>query len=905
MALLNGMGRRLRARCGQACIYVALLLVLGFLVPFTQAFAADDSSPKRVLLLNSYNQSMNWVRNIVRAVEDTLQPQANNIELYIENLDAKVFHTPEHFARMYDLLDHKYKSKSFDLVMSSDNHAFEFMKTHRQALFGSAPLVFCGINNFQPDMLKGLNQVTGVAETISARETVDLILANHPQLERLYIINDFLLTGQQWQSDLRRDLAGLPADLDVVYAAHLSLSELQAAIGLLPENSAVLLGVFFSDSQGVHSTYEDMGAQLSKACPVPFYCLLEFNLRAGAIGGRLISGYHQGAAMAQLGRRVLAGEDPANLPIVSGQANRYVFDYAGLERWDLDVDDLPAGSLILNRPLSLWQAYRTEVVSGAILVVGLVGVILALSAAIGRRRRAEAHLREHQEKLAITLDSIGDAVITTRASGEISSLNKMAVRLTGWTEADAVGKSLQEILPLHDRTTHDLLPDLVQDVLAAGQVVNKADAMLLVRPDGTERLVADSGAPIKRNDGSVDGVVLVLRDITEQVELEERLRHSQKMESVGQLAGGVAHDFNNMLAGIIGYADMLKDEVVDRPELVPYVANILKAGQRAATLVQKLLSFSRKGEATMTSVDVHANIEEVVALLHGSLDRGLAVDIDLVADDHTVHADATQIQQLILNLAINARDAMVGGGILGIRSCNVFLDRAFCELSMFPVEPGEYLEVAVSDTGCGMSDDVLENAFEPFFTTKPIGEGTGLGLAVVHGTVQKHKGTLLVDSEVGRGTTFRVFLPLAQVSAVIEPTAEPIPARGSGGILVVDDEPLIRNLVRHQLESLGYRVLLAADGAEGLELYAKHQQDISLVLLDRVMPRLNGRDCFRAIRKIDPQACIVIASGYEADKSVDEMFDEGLVSFIKKPYRLSELGALLSQVLKNRQHAGD
>ncbi|MFN2370322.1 MAG: ATP-binding protein, partial [Candidatus Krumholzibacteriia bacterium] len=779
-----------------------------------------------------------------------------------------------------------------------------FARRHRDELFPGVPVVFCGLNGFAPALLEGFPQVTGVAEVFSARETVELARRLFPGTNRVYLLNDHLVTGQAVGRDIAAQLAPLAPAVVVEHAPALSLDEHRERLAALAPGTIVLLGVFYADRDGHHTTFEETGRLLGEASAVPVFCVLEFNLAGGVLGGKVVSGYWQGVAMARLAHRVLHGADPAHLPVVAERANRVILDHAELRRWNAAMDAVPEGTIVVNRPFSVWSAYRGRIIAVAVFVVLLVACIAVLTENIRRRHETEQSLRRSEESLAITLRSIGDAVVTTDPHGRVAGMNAQAERITAWAEAAARGRPLAEVLPVVDLDSGEPLPDPADAVLAAGRPLAAVRRGVLVTRDGREVLIEDSGAPITRADGTVLGVVLVFRDVTAKTELEERLRHSQKMEAVGQLAGGVAHDFNNMLAGIMGYAEMAREADTTPAELEEYTGHILSAATRAADLTRKLLAFSRKGKVLSTPVDAHELIREAMALLERSVDRRVELRTELAAANASVIGDPTQIQQAILNLGLNARDAMPDGGVLSVTTDVRWLDQAACDCSPFPLVPGDYLEITVRDTGTGIGAEVLPRIFEPFFTTKPLGEGTGLGLAAVRGTVEEHQGAIEVESVVGAGTVVRVLLPLSGLPAEAVLVQDEPPAPGGGTVLVIDDESVIRGVVRRMLEGLGWTVLLAEDGVQGLEIFRREREGIDVVLLDMVMPRMNGADCFRAIRALDPAARVVLASGFTADHAVSDLMGEGLAAFLKKPYRQAELLRVLARLVPASDSAG-
>ncbi len=506
-----------------------------------------------------------------------------------------------------------------------------------------------------------------------------------------------------------------------------------------------------------------------------------------------------------------------------------------------------------------------------------------------------SELREREERLSITLDSIGDAVIATDSQGVVNRINRVAERLTGWPQESALGQPLQVVFKIHNARTGEVCEDPVQKVLSTGDIVGLANHTVLVARDGVERQIADSGAPIRSADNEIIGVVLVFRDVTGEYALQEQLRHSQKMDAVGRLAGGVAHDFNNMLAGVLGGADFLADEVrsdIGRESL----RMIIESAERAADLTAKLLAFGRKNVIEISPVDVHRAVDSVADVLARTLDRKISIRKELTAGSSVVMGDMTELQNAFLNLGINASHAMPEGGELFFESSVVDLDADYCEASPFDLTPGHHLEVNVRDTGVGIPLEDLQKIFEPFYTTRPSASGTGLGLAAVYGTVLQHNGAVSVYSETGSGTVFRIYLPLSE-GCVHEFPHDESPVPGTGRILVVDDEPVIRITASAILGRLGYDVVVAENGYEGLEIFKQECDSIDLVLLDMIMPEMDGNRCFAAMKVIQPDVKVILSSGFTRDANVKELMDQGLCGFIRKPYRTAELSRLIGEVL--------
>ena len=433
-------------------------------------------------------------------------------------------------------------------------------------------------------------------------------------------------------------------------------------------------------------------------------------------------------------------------------------------------------------------------------------------------------------------------------------------------------------------------------VLVAEYRLRRADGEYLWVEDHLVQERRESGGPVQV--GVVIDVTDRRRAEDEKRDLEEQLRQAQKMEAIGRLAGGVAHDFNNLLTGILGYASLLHTRAGNEAAVRRAAAVIEGAARRAAELTGKLLGFARKGKHRDIPVDLHASVNEVIDLLQRAIDKSIAITTRLAAPVATVRGDPAQLQQVLLNLALNARDAMPGGGTLGFATRERVLagggDRRPGRLP-----PGAYLELRVSDTGEGIGPELRAQVFEPFFTTKESGKGLGLGLAMVYGIVQNHGGSVRVCDCPGPGATFELLLPLCPGE---RPAGEPAPRdpapRGRARILIVDDEAVVRQVATELLEDLGYEVVAVADGEAAVAHYRNHGDQIDLVILDMVMPGLDGRATFRELQKLDPGVRAILSTGYSLDGSTQEILAEGMVGFAPKPYQLDSFGDQVAAALR-------
>ncbi len=507
-----------------------------------------------------------------------------------------------------------------------------------------------------------------------------------------------------------------------------------------------------------------------------------------------------------------------------------------------------------------------------------------LARTTGAQRVVESQAQQRcSQDLRLTLDAIAEAVIAVDVDGRIEQLNPVAAQLLGSDEQRARGRPLSELLQL--RTAEGTA--CLLDPLAHGRGLPASG--MLVRSDETLCPVEWRAAARRDEHGTATGAVVVLADVTEKQRLEDELRHAQKMEAIGQLAGGIAHDFNNMLGGILGSAELLAERLGADPRSQRMIEMIVKTVDRAVELTNKLLAFSHRGRVDSTAVDIHALLENTRAMLQRVVDRRISIELALAADGRGILGDPAQLQAALLHICLNARDAMPAGGELRIETADVEFDQAYCEASAFDLRPGAYIQVVFRDTGTGMSRETQRRAFEPFFTTKATGTGSGLGLAAVYSTIADHHGAVALYSELDAGTAVHVYLPVEDKADLESSYVHATIVPGSGTVLVVDDEEVIRCTADEMLTTLGYEVLLAEDGQEAVEIYRDHGERIDVVMLDMVMPRLGGAETFQAIRAMDPAARIVVSSGFTRGAAVEALREEGLSGYVKKPFTIAEL----------------
>jgi PAS domain S-box-containing protein len=878
------------------CLRV-LVFILAGLVPHLSLRARAAESKPNVLVVLSYHIGMPWANNVTQGLQESLGESA---ELVITQLDVKRFPPSGREKEMLDVVGSKAAMCNPVLVIAVDDFAYQFVLAHRDLFSPDTPVVFGGLNYWDGTRPAG---VTGVVEAINLPSTLQLMEVLQPQARRWVVVNDQSETGLANRKALDPALSKFP-NREILWLGDGSFSETETQLAKLdPKQDAVLLLSWNLDRDGMARSYEKAVAQIHAICPAPLYGVWDFYFGKGIVGGYLLGGQVHGREVGELAKRVLSGENANSIPVVTACQTRLLLDYREMHRFGLDLPAARPEAEIQFRTLSLWEQH-----AGFILAVGFVialqgSTITWLVIVIRRRRQARSRLRESEANLRLTLDTIEEAVISTDTKNQIVRMNPAAEKLTGLSSAEGQGQPLHQILSLTDKNSGlpvalPSLHALVQDREAA-----LSSRAILNNRAGIEYVVIHSAAPMLDERGAQRGVVFVLRDITARQKLEEQLYQVQKMESIGQLAGGIAHDFNNILAVIIGHGELLRDQIEHQPAALEDLQTMLRGAERATDLVQQILAFSRKTKPEMTPVLLQTVVRDALKFLRSTVPATIEIAPRISADLPLVLADSTQLHQVIMNLCANATHAMKNApnGRLEVRLESIHPDAEFARLHD-GLRDGEYVRLSVSDTGHGMDEKTLKHIFEPFFTTKNQGEGTGLGLSVVHGIVKAHHGGIYVYSRPGEGTIFHIYLPALSIAGTTKATVtQDLPVGHGERILFVDDEPAICTSAQRIGESLGYQITTLKSPILALDHLQDPGVSYDLLVTDLTMPGSSGLRLATAVRQLHPKLPIVLTTGFASDLSEGALHAHGITKLLLKPFTSVSFAQALSEALKSHQ----
>ena len=885
-----------------------LIFVLTLFPPWNGAAAlAASGESKSVLVLYSYNYNQPAQHLIADGLEAARKKNLRGShETLHEYLDISPEKSPEQKDLLRRLLLNKYEGRRFDLIITVFDGALRFLMDEGKALSPESPCLALYAQE-RRNLERGGEKVVQSPLYYDIRGTLELALTLFPRTERIVFVTGTGKTDLAFEKKARMDFGPWGRKLAFEYTGGRSVEDLLKQAAHLAKGTLVIYGRVEADITGKIYSTRDVAVDLAGASSVPVFCLATSQLDTGVVGGSMVDVEGLSAMLAGA-LSSLGGSAPLTIEPASHFV-RPMVNWDQIRRWNVRESLIPGNTLVKDRPMTLWTLYRGTVIAAVVLLAVLTGLTLSLSLENRRRKKAETEVRENEEKYRVLTESMKDVVWAL----DVESMTFLYVspsvfQLRGFTAEEVMALTLDGVLKEEDRKTlKNRILKRRDDFLSGGGNPGLFFTDELEQPckDGSAIWV-EVISRFCRNEktGRVE-LRGVTRDISERKKaeserehLQEQLVQSRKMESVGLLAGGVAHDFNNMLNVIFGHSDIAMEDLDEKHPVYEDLRAIRKAAEHSADLTRQLLAFARKQTVAPRVIDLNNTVEGMLRMLC----RLIGEDIDLAwmpgKSLWTVNIDPGQMDQILVNLCVNARDAIKGVGKITIETANAVVDAGYCESHLDSL-PGSYVVLMVSDNGCGMDKQTRQRIFEPFFTTKGLGHGTGLGLATVYGIVKQNNGFINVYSEPGEGTTFKIFLTSHAEKAETVRGREPeriIPA-GNETVLVVEDEALILKVATTILKNLGYTVLSATTPVEALGMAADHEGEIHLLVTDVIMPEMNGRELSEKILELYPGIRCLFMSGYTANVIAHHGVLDGGVNFIQKPFSKKNLATKVRDVL--------
>jgi PAS domain S-box-containing protein len=866
---------------------VVLILILAnavFFLPNAHSAALDHLNQKPiVLVIQSYHFGFSWTDNISRGILSAFAEFQDRIELRFEFLDARRINSDLYFDALEKIFLIKYARHEISVLICADDQALDFAIRLRKSIFADVPIAFCSVSRAPSDEQLQQN-MTGLRESLEIKASLDIALRLHPQTRRIAVITDMTKTGQALKKKAQNVFRPYAGGLAFQYWENFTVDELYQQAARLDEDTIVFLFIFSQDKAGRVLSHEQNLRNLMKYCRRPIYSVWKFYLKHGIVGGKLTSGEAEGRLIGEIALQILNGANASDIPMRSSPS-RYMFDHQQLVNFALTKEMLPANSLIVNQPFDFYQSYKHIIwITTAIFSI-MLALILVLIINILRRRQAEVMLK----KFSLIVSASQDLMALVDDEFTYQAANESYLKAFGKSEAQLVGQRVVDIIG--EELFHHVLKEKMNQCFLGKEVHFQG---WFSYPASDSKYMDVKYSPYADQDGKITALVINSRDITETKQMENQLIQSQKMEAIGTLAGGIAHDFNNLLLGISGRTSLMLLESDISLAAREQLKEIERYVERATQLTKQILGFARGGKYEVKATNLNRLIQEQNRMF-GRTKREIRIIENLEKSLWNTDIDRAQIEQALLNLYINAWHAMPSGGALYIQSENIVVDEPFEK--PYQVKSGRYVKFSVTDTGDGMDEETCKRVFEPFFTTKNMGSGTGLGLASVYGIIKNHGGFINVYSQLGKGTTFSVYLPASSKEVVAESKSAYQISTGKGTVLLVDDEELVLDVGGKMIERLGYRVIPASGGIEAVDLFREHRAKIDAVVLDMIMPDMSGSDTYQRLKEIAPDIRVLLASGYSLDGTASEILQQGCNGFIQKPFNLHQLSQKLKDVM--------
>ncbi|NDV26998.1 ATP-binding protein [Desulfovibrio sp. JC010] len=875
------------------------LLILSIL--FSSA-AMAESEKRNVLYLNSYQNGYKWSDDILEGVRDFFNESGMNIDLHIEYMDTKRFKDEEFMEILHSYYVFKYQKYKFSAIVVSDNNALNFMLRYRETFFPDVPVIFCGINDFRPELIAGLDKYCGVLENPDIKDNIELALKINPNLHKVVVVGDQSVTSQAIREQIKKAEPLFRGVLNFEYWNDMPLVDLLARSRTMTKDEILLFTPFYKGAHGELFSSEEVLSIIYQNSPVMIFSVWEFLLGHGIVGGKLLSGTDQGRKAAEMALHVLKTGKMPKQRVIKATNEYYMFDYNVLERFKINSDLLPDDSVIINEPDYFYkldkQVFWTIIVS----ILGLSMILVMLIISILQRRKVEKRIKAQLSFQEILMDTIPLLICWKDKKQQYLGANHSFTDFFGlgspWS---LVGLTDSEI-EVHKRFAEQAA---VWDkkVLQTGKPRMGINWSLI--RDGEEPVWLEiNKVPLYNEKGAVVGTLSTAEDVTRKVNLEKQLLQSQKMEAIGTLAGGIAHDFNNILTSIMNSVELALSDIEEGTLTYKDLDRAIKAAQRGSRVVKQILTFSRPSQEGFKATAIGEVVKETVDFIKASLPRNIRVSANVPEGAPLVMADPTQIHQVIMNLCTNSFHSLKGrGGNIDVTLTTVEVEDE--QAQFMRVAPGVYLRLEITDNGPGIPVEILDKIFDPFFTTKGKAEGTGLGLAVVHGLIKGHGGGISVSSTPDVRTCFEIFLPVqGQLRDVVRKSYGALPMGQENILFVEDDEDQLETTPRI-LESLGYEVTALASPEKAFSLIVDEPGRFDLMITDYDMPHTNGLELARMVQDVAPELPILVVSGrrnvlsYVSDSEYDV---KSVRRVLMKPYNKNVIADAIREVLSSTEN---
>ncbi|NDV21975.1 ATP-binding protein [Desulfovibrio sp. JC022] len=877
---------------------ITLLIISIFLASVAQA----EGDKRNILYLNSYQNGYKWSDDILQGLRKSFASSGLNIDLHIEYMDTKRFKGRDFMEILHSYYVFKYQKYKFSAIVVSDNNALNFMLRYRDTFFPGVPVIFCGINDFRPELIKGLDNYCGVLENPDIKDNIDLALNINPNVDKVVVVGDQSVTSRAIREQIRKVEPLFKGVLNFEYWNDMPLVDLLAHSRTMNKNEVLLFTPFYKGAHGELLSSEEVLNIIYQNSPVMIFSVWEFLLGHGIVGGKLLSGTDQGRKAAEMALYVLKTGKMPKQRVIKATNEYYMFDYNVLERFKINSDVLPEDSIIINEPDYFYkldkQVFWTIIVS----ILGLSMILVMLVISILQRRKVEKRIKAQLSFQEILMDTIPLLICWKDKEQRYLGANHSFTDFFGLGSPWALVGLTDSEVEVHRRFAEQAA---VWDkkVLQSGKP-RMGINWSLIREGEDPVWLEINKVPLYNEKGAVVGTLSTAEDVTRKVNLEKQLLQSQKMEAIGTLAGGIAHDFNNILTSIMNSVELALSDIEEGTLTYKDLDRAIKAAQRGSRVVKQILTFSRPSQEGFKPTDIGEVVKETVDFIKASLPRNIRVSANVPEGAPHVMADPTQIHQVIMNLCTNSFHSLKGrGGRIDVTLTTVEVEDE--QAQFMRVAPGIYLRLEIADNGPGIPVEILDKIFDPFFTTKGKAEGTGLGLAVVHGLIKGHGGGISVSSTPEVRTCFEIFLPVqGQLRDTARKSYGALPMGKENILFVEDDEDQLETTPRI-LESLGYMVTALASPEKAFNLIVDEPGRFDLMITDYDMPHTNGLELARMVQDVAPDLPILVVSGrrnvlsYVADVEYDV---KSVRKVLMKPYNKTTIADAIREVLSSTEY---